>query len=282
MRDAGSTNGRDMACPQHMPATRETAPRRRPRRLTHRRHACKLQEKEKPKVADEGMPPSASRRRRAHASQMVVRRARGRGIHGRRRHGRAGAGSAQDRRHRSAVGRRHRLGPGGPARHGDRDRGDQCGRWLQGRRQDLQARAHHVRRPVHRRRRQGRGRAAGQPGQCQVHHRPGRLAAGAGRHQRHQPGQGHRADQRLRAADPEERHQGSLQFPHLSDQHRVRAAAHQVAEGQRARDQEGRPCWRPTTRSASRSPARWPRTTASRASRWCSTCSSAASRSSRR
>ena len=157
-----------------------------------------------------------------------------------RRHGRARAGNSQDRRHRPAVGRRHRLGSRGPARHGDRDRGDQCGRRLQGRRQDLQARAHHVRRPVHRRRRQGRGGAAGQPGQGEVHHRPGRLAARARRHQRHQSGQGHRADQRLRPADPEERHQGPLQLPHLPDQHRVRAAAHQVAQGERAGGQEGR------------------------------------------
>src|SRR5687767_6793713 len=49
MRDAGSTKGRRTACPQHMPATREMVPRRRPRRLTHRRHACKLQEKKNPR-----------------------------------------------------------------------------------------------------------------------------------------------------------------------------------------------------------------------------------------
>ena len=59
-------------------------------------------------------------------------------------------------------------------------------------------------------------------------------------------------DQRLRAADPEERHQGPLQLPHLPDQHRVRAAADQVAEGQR-RSSRRSACWRPTTRSASRS-----------------------------
>jgi hypothetical protein len=35
-------------------------------------------------------------------------------------------------------------------------------------------------------------------------------AARAGRDQRHQSGQGDRADRRLRPADPEERHQGSL------------------------------------------------------------------------
>ena len=195
---------------------------------------------------------------------------------------RPGAGNAQDRRRRPAVGRRHGLGPGGPARHGDRHRGDQCGRRRQGRGQDLQARARHVRRPVHRRRRQGRGRAAGQPGQGQVHHRPGRLAARARRHQRHQSGQGDRADQRLCPADPEERHQGPLQFPHLSNQHRVRAAAHQVAEGERARGEEGRHAGAQRRgRPVGRRRAGRGLPQAGLRGR-CSSCSSAASRSSRR
>ncbi len=47
--------------------------------------------------------------------------------------------------------------------------------------------------------------------------------------QRDQPGQGAGADRRLRATDPEERHAGPVQFPHLQHQHRVRAAADQVA-----------------------------------------------------
>ena len=96
------------------------------------------------------------------------------------------------------------------------------------------------------------------------------------------PAKVHRADQRLRPADPEERHQGPLQFPHLPDQHRVRAAAHQVAQGERAGDQEGRHagaqrCGRPIGRRR----ARRGLSQAGLRGRW-STCSSAASRSSRR